>query len=629
MRWTGYSARARGALIAAFALALAFASAPAAAQISLLGLKNSLVQFVLSQVSVEGEFEITAEGVEEPRDGVTELVGVAIADADGVWFRAEAVALRWNASRVLRGELEINDLVVRGMRVLRAPTPPEVEVREGSELDQAGFDPFAWPRVPITTRVERLAFEDAFVNGGVIAGPSLAFDAEGSFRDEGNVQALSLDLRRADEVEGRIVLDYLRDFADESLRLQVQANEAAGGVAAALAGLPADSASSLSVDAEGPLADWSLDFAAEAERVVAVSGAARVDARAPVSATAQAVIRPGEELGEAARTALGEEARLDLALSETEDGRVVIERGAFDSPSLTARASGEYLRGPGRMDFDLTLEARAALSDLAEGVAFERVGFDGRLEGTPEDFEARGAASLAGLETAPADIGEAELEVVVARAGSDLSVTADGHAEGLRLDRLGPDLMGETDLTLRVAYGQESERVTLDVLSLASPLLEVEASGEADLAAERVALDYAVSTPDLAPVAAAYDADAAGRLSAEGRAEGPLSAPRLTGEARAEDLALQGQDWGRVALTHDVTAGEVVSGRAALEAEGGPYGPASASGEFSLEDSRLDLSALRAQALEASVEGALAVDLETMLAEGAVRLDAPRLAAAS
>ncbi|MGM0586178.1 MAG: translocation/assembly module TamB domain-containing protein, partial [Pseudomonadota bacterium] len=33
--------------------------------------------------------------------------------------------------------------------------------------------------------------------------------------------------------------------------------------------------------------------------------------------------------------------------------------------------------------------------------------------------------------------------------------------------------------------------------------------------------------------------------------------------------------------------------------------------------------------LEASVEGALAVDLETMLAEGAVRLDAPRLAAAS
>ena len=127
--------RAALSLFGAVLLASVLVAGSASAQFSLLGLQNSLVQFVLSQISVEGEFEITADGVEENEDGQTQLSGIAIADGDGVWFTADAASFSWNASRVLRGEIQIDDLALIGMRVTRAPTPPQVEVKEGSELD--------------------------------------------------------------------------------------------------------------------------------------------------------------------------------------------------------------------------------------------------------------------------------------------------------------------------------------------------------------------------------------------------------------------------------------------------------------------------------------------------------------
>ena len=58
-------------------LLLLSTAVPAAAQFSFLGLKNSLVDFALEQISVPGELEITATGVEDSEDG--EVGGAAAA----------------------------------------------------------------------------------------------------------------------------------------------------------------------------------------------------------------------------------------------------------------------------------------------------------------------------------------------------------------------------------------------------------------------------------------------------------------------------------------------------------------------------------------------------------------------
>jgi translocation and assembly module TamB len=247
----------------ALSLAASLAAPPADAQISLLGLQNSLVQFALARISTPDSFEITARGVEESEDGVTELVGVAVADAQGPWLEIDGLGLRWVPTRILRGELAITLLQARGVRVLRRPEPASVDIETTVEAPER--EPFSWPRSPITTRIDTLRLQGVEIAAGVVAEQSLAFDAEGSARDEGSEQAVALSVTRTDDVEGAIALDYLRDFAADTLRLSLTADEAAGGVVAALAGFPEDSASRARVEADGPLTDWRLTFEAEAE----------------------------------------------------------------------------------------------------------------------------------------------------------------------------------------------------------------------------------------------------------------------------------------------------------------------------------------------------------------------------
>jgi hypothetical protein len=177
--------RALPALLLATLIALQ--PAPAPAQISILGLKNSLVQFALEQLSTPDEFEITAGGVEEPEDGVTELVDVRIRDRQGVWFEAEGIAVNWSPSRILIGNLQINRLVARGVRVLRPPvqTPTPVEDAPAEEEEASAFQ---WPRAPITVRVDEMRLDGVFLGPGVVGADAIRFNATGAARDAGDQQ---------------------------------------------------------------------------------------------------------------------------------------------------------------------------------------------------------------------------------------------------------------------------------------------------------------------------------------------------------------------------------------------------------------------------------------------------------
>jgi len=596
--------------------------APPAAAIDLFNLKNSLIQFALEQISTE-DFTVTAEDVESPGDGVTELVGVAIADREGVWFRAERMGLQWNASRILRAELEINRLSAEGVEVLRAPKG-EVAVEEDAAIAETDDDPFDWPRAPIATRIEEMRLDRVFIAEGVIAEQSISFDATGAARDEGDVQAVRLDVTRTDAVAGRIALDYERNFASDRLRMNLTAEEAAGGLVTALAGLPNDAASRVRIEADGPLTAWSLDFDARTERVFEATGSARLDLEGPLAVAAGFRLVPGPAMAPDLAALIGRAAQLDIDVAENDNGVVEIRRGRFDSPALTLAARGSVVRATGAADLEVTLAGDAALSSLAEGVAFERFGFDGTVRGTPEDMTATGALSLAGLATAPADIGSARLDTVVRIAGERIGFDIAGQVRGLRLDRIAPETVGPADLVARGVY--EGETLTLSGLTLDSGLLTARASGDVALAEGRLGLDYALAADRLAPIAAAYDADAGGAFEVSGRVSGPLDAPRISGRAALADMVVEGEPYGSVTLIHDVTAGEIVRGTADLTAAGSPIGAVEAGAGFELANGVLDLHEIEAQALGATLAGAIRYRLDPGLAAGEITLDAPDLA---
>lgn len=617
-------------IILALALALPFAAAltpPAAAQFSFLGLKNSLVDFVLDQISVPGEMELAAEGVEDTEDGATDIVGLTVADADGVWLSVERLSVRWNASRILRGELEIERLAASGVDVKRAPASSsvEVEVKEDSALAEDDGEPFDWPRSPITTRIDNLALERVTIAPGIIAEPGIAFDAEGAARDEGDEQAVSLTVVRTDEIAGRIVLDYLRTFEENRLNLKLDANEAAGGLVAALAGLPPESASTVNLNAEGPLTDWRLTLAAEVDEIVTAGGQAVVNATDRLAVDAEFEVTPGPALDEAVRAALAPSATLAIDIAEDEAGLVRVNAGALSSRDVSLTAAGTFDKAQSIADLTVDLEVRSGLAELIEGVSFDSFGFDGALTGPLDDLAAEGRFALSDLRTAPADVGAATLDGRVTVQGQTIGATLEGAASGLRIDRIQPELLGEAQLRIDGAWDGAVARLT--ELRIAALPITVSASGEANVEGNTAALSYTLDAPELGPFAAAYDVNASGALSASGDLSGPLDGPRLAGQAALERLTFEGEPYGDVRLTHDAVFDEAPDGTASIRASGSRFGPVAFDGGFELRDQRLALSDLVATALDARIEGALDIDLDATLIDGTVRLDAPDLRA--
>lgn len=602
-------------------------AAPANAQFSFLGIKNSLVDFVLDQISVPGELVVSAEAVEDGVEGSTDIVGLTVADGKGVWLSIERISLQWNSSRVLRGELEINRLAAIGVNVVRPPVSSAVavEVREDAAIAETDDDPFDWPRAPITVRVEDMALTDVVIAPGVVAAQGIAFDANGAVKDEGDEQSLNLSIIRTDDVAGQIILKFLRDFSAENrLDLSLEANEAPGGIVAALADLPPESATKVSLRGEGPLTEWALDFDALVDDVIAANGTARISANGPLAATADFTLVPGATLDPAIVRALSPAARLQVDIAEGDGGIVRIHKGSVTARDLTLAATGTYDKPNAIADLNVLLDGRAGLAELVEGVTFAGFGFDGALKGPLNSLSADGQLYLNDLKTAAADIGSADLRANVQVSGEVIALDIGGGAKGVRLDRLGPDLLGVGNIEVKGTYA--GDKATLAVLRFDARPLSLSASGEMALGdAPSVEFAYELATPELAPLAEAYDVKASGRFSAKGDAVGPLDAIRISGALSAEALTFDGEAYGRVDFVHDVLVDDTPGGAVKLTADGSRFGLVGFDGGFELVEQTLHLTDLAASGLGARIGGDLRVDLETSLIEGTVDLAAPDL----
>ena len=613
-------------------LAVALMGPPAGALISLPSIKNRLIQLALDQVSSPGSFEIAAEEIEDLEGGVTSLVGVSISDGEGVWLTLERLNFAWEPGKLVGGELSITQLRLIGLDVSRPPSaeaePPQLEPQEPWQQG-----PFDWPRAPISVTVEGFTMENAFVAEGVLP-QAIRFDAEGRALDKGDLQEVALSLRRIDDVEGRIDFLLRRDFAAGTLRLDLTADEAAGGLVAAAAGLPDDAAASLALNAAGPVDDWRLTFDAAAERVLEAGGEATFDYSDRLNVVADFTVTPGPEIGPELAAVLGERARLQAEIIEQPDGMIEVVAGELASPALQASASGALATGPtGESDLAVSLVALAPLGDLVEGVGFERFSFDGQVTGPQGALAAEGRIGLRALTTAPVDIGDLALEGRVAQTEDGVDFDLGGRGERLRLDRIGADVIGAARLE---AVGDLSgDLLTLQRAVLDSNALTVEADGGYDLAASSGELDISLSAPEIAPVAGAYGVEAEGQVAASAGIglEGERVAADFSASLERFEMDVAGA--GRLALSGTVSSDPE---RLAFDVTGegerlridrlGPevIGTArlAAAGELAGDLLTLREAALRSQALTAEASGTY--DIAAGAGDLAVQLSAPEIA---
>jgi translocation and assembly module TamB len=584
----------------------------AAPALSINGLKNDLVQFLLAKISVPGQFEIRARSVENDAAGRTVLVGVEVFDARGRWFDAQRIALAWSPARLLRGEVQIDQLEIADATLARLPQLPPPSPSASATPVARDARP-GWPRSPITTHLKSVALKQFHISAEVLP-QAVAFDARGNARDEGDVQQLALDVTRTDEVRGNINVRYTKRFAADELTLSVDASEAQGGLVAVLAGLPLDIPSSLQIEGTGSAADWRGKLALGAKHYVALRGSLKARWQTRIGAKLSLALTPGSRLPASARTAIGEASRLRLEIEEDAKRRVRIKQATLMGAVMTASATGHLQRDSGFVNLTTSGTINAAqakrLRPLIQPLRLRTARFEGSLSGPPGALSARGKVHVVRPDIGMLRAHEAEISGAASQDANGVSVAlaiaavrprSPEPAYAALLDK-------RADITLRGRLDDVADArvLTLETLTFAGTALEASASGEIQLTPTvQPAIQYRATLPQLSRLSKLASSKLAGQLRIRGNLTGKNAHLRAHGEAVHTQLKVNNANLGTVRLTHDLDITERLHGRINAVMDSPAFGQGKASTRLAVSASTLELKELVVDLLSIKAGGKL------------------------
>ena len=196
---------------------------------------------------------------------------IAISDDAGEWFRAENVVLDWNRAALLRGVVDVTAFTAERVVVARAPDA-------GPEVPSAEATPFTIPELPVSIRIDEIAVQSVQL-GAPLLGEEAEFSVTGAASLESGGADIQFNLERIDGQEAQIALAASYDPSSRQLAVDLDAQEAEGGLAARLLGIPGAPSVALTVQGEGPVDDFTAEIALATDGTPRITGT--VDILAP------------------------------------------------------------------------------------------------------------------------------------------------------------------------------------------------------------------------------------------------------------------------------------------------------------------------------------------------------------
>lgn len=192
---------------------------------------------------------------------------ISISDDFGVWITLDDVIIDWNRAALLQGVVDVNDMSAQVITIARLPGAAPVDALP-SPTARA---PFTLPDLPVSVLIDRIGAGRVDIDPAV-SGQPISLTLDGAMRLEGGEGEARLDGTRIDGQQG--VLRFAGSFDNETrlLDLDLTLEEAAGGLAATLLGVPGRPALGLVVRGRGPLATFRADVTASTDGQPRVSG---------------------------------------------------------------------------------------------------------------------------------------------------------------------------------------------------------------------------------------------------------------------------------------------------------------------------------------------------------------------
>lgn len=564
---------------------------------------------IISDLASSPDRTVSVSGVSGIWSGRLRLDGVTISDRSGPWLELADIELDWSPTALLSRRFDAELLKAGRVEVLRAPEPGQE-----TAADDSGFS------LPVSVDVDRFEFPDIVMGAG-LAGEVARLSAAGTARAERDPMAvdLVLDIDRTDGRAGSVDATLAYMPQDNRIDVALKASEPAGGIIAGLLQMAGDPAVDISIDGEGPFADWRGQgrFAVDGSEVAALSLHHRLDGDDRlIEAKGQGLFAPF--LPPVARPFLDGPTSFDIAAVLSAAGGVDVRRAVVNSQTLALDAAGT-IDPAGRSDFTLAanaLDAPVALSlgDPVAPVTLAVRSASARIIGTDRpaidltvELPSLSAAGfdateiVASLQSEAFDLasqtGPFALSAQVGRIASDD-------------DTLAPLLAGQTSLTATGSL--EATTITLGRADITNEAASVQASGTVSRSDGSLALDVAADVASSALPPAAQPA-LGERVTLNGRieraAEGAFSVSGLDlasgGLAIAGRVAIDGEEidadisgsLADIAVLSDQASGAI---RFSSRATGALSGPAY---ELSLQGERLESAGRAIEGLDLTASG--------------------------
>ena len=358
----------------------------------LLGAAFGLAQTQIAKAQITGlvENRLTTE---QQTAEVGELEGLLpfdvrlgrfrLADDTGTWLEVDNVRVKVSPSRLLAGEIHVEEAGAARVAVHRAPDLAEALEDLPEPAPAPPDEPFSLPEPPtLPESLPRVVVDRLFVErieiGEALIGQDAVFDLEGTATTgpEGRRAEARLDLTRIDEATASLRLEALLDLATERINIELEGSET-GGLMAALTGEPEAGDLTLRLTGDGPLSDWQADLRFAIENLVeAEADLALAYGDNPWVDLALNVLPSPGALPPDIAAVLGERLELALAGGQREPGHFALDRLTLESGIVTATGNLEA-----RLDDDrLEGQIRVFAADLsrAGGLAGQELG--GRVE---------------------------------------------------------------------------------------------------------------------------------------------------------------------------------------------------------------------------------------------------------
>jgi len=555
------------------------------------------------------------EGALSARASIAELT---IADGEGVWLRLSDIVLDWNRTALLRGRIDVNELTVARIDLIRPPVPdpslPAAEATSG----------FSLPELPVSVQIGRIAAARVSLGDGFIGQP-VEINIEGSVTLGNGEGEADLLIARIDGPRGEVQLSGAYANASRQLTLDLGVAEDAGGIAATLLGLPGTPSVRLAVTGDAPIDDFTAELSLATDGQDRLAGQvilqtlrepapATVDDTTPAALiTRRVVTRIGGDIAPVFapdyRAFFGSDIQLIVTATRTPDGRLLLE--GLDLTAEAIRLSGDAalsaegwperlalsgqivapdgrpillpLSGPqtrvNRTDLDLTYDA-------ATGDAWTlRLDIDGLDR--PDLIATRAALTGEGL------ILRGDIEDAIGRVTGQFRFDTEGLtlADAAMADALGGDVAGALGFDWSTDGPFMIPRLSLTLADTRlSGSAEIDAGTAAELGDLSAAFDLRLVTADLSrfaglagqPLAGGADLAARGQIlpltggfniDLSGKAQDlaigqPRLDPLITGASRIALQASRDTAGTRVDLFEIVTTGTDLRGRAALSSGG-------------------------------------------------------------